>query len=443
MNRASYWLLVASAFLLLFVNGTVLDLIGWSYSLDSGSTITKFHPGTYLLVVTLVVATYQTPFRVLRAVRDPAMILFLVATFVLFVRAIFIVRAGDTGGEFSAVITNFLTTALFLIIAGSLDATTFSRFVILVRTFFVLNSLMALAERAIGHRFVPSFLDSTSDTRAAALVAHPLIGSLLTGLMLIWLVSARRQRLPIWTRLPEIGLHAAAMFAFGGRSALVATPTVLLLSAIMGRPKRGEASISSLQRVLPFAVLLLGIILIFAPIPFVDATLDRFSEDGNSASTRDSAIQMITTIPTSDLLFGMRSIDRTLLANFYKTPAGFELAWISLTATYGLLAVIPMAIALPVLLFRTARKLDRSAFYMAIQFLIVTAGSLSFGVKSLVIAQVFIMMSFLSQPTWMELSARGRRQPGLFGGMLDDTLTDEFASIEGRRPNRDGRDRNG
>ena len=56
-----------------------------------------------------------------------------------------------------------------------------------------------------------------------------------------------------------------------------------------------------------------------------------------------------------------------------------------------------MMFGLPLFLWRMSQTLDRSAFYMGMLFMIVTAGSLSIGVKSLLIPQCVLMMLFLSQ----------------------------------------------
>lgn len=116
---------------------------------------------------------------------------------------------------------------------------------------------------------------------------------------------------------------------------------------------------------------------------------------------------MFNMLSPQELLGGIDMTRRSILMNFFKTPWGIELAWASLVITYGLLATLPMVMALPVLLFRTARPLDRSAFYMTILFLVVTAGSLSFGVKSLAIVQIVVLILTLCQP-----EARQRRRAG-------------------------------
>lgn len=416
----------ASVFLL---GAQLLDLVHWQYTDDSGPLLTRIHPATYIIILTTIVATFAFPRRVMQAVSSLPFILFAVATLILFARAVIIMLTGITGGEVTAVVTNFMTPALYYVCARCVSSEVLLRWEWPLRAFFVANSLMALAERLVGHRFIPGFLDKTKDMRASALVAHPLNGSLLTGLLLVYLVTARRGESKIANRLPEIALHAAAMFAFGGRAALVFTPTIMILSAFMSGRKAGEADVTWSQRLMPLSIVLIGICLIFLPIEFVDSTLDRFSNDGNSAQTRNAAIDILFYVPPHDLLFGMNYYDRMAMAKFFHTPAGLELAWAALTITYGLLCVLPMMIALPWLFYSMTRQMDRSAFYMMLLFLVVTAGSLAFGVKSLVVVQCVAMIQILGQRKLLRrkanvfdelgISVRPPRSEKLFGNLSE------------------------
>jgi hypothetical protein len=172
---------------------------------------------------------------------------------------------------------------------------------------------------------------------------------------------------------------------------------MLVLSSLAARNRAGEARVSLFQRSLPFLLVLLGIGLVFLPIDFVDATLDRFTNDANSAVQRDSALGMVLTIPMRELLFGLDIYQRIALMRSFDAAA-IELAWIALTITYGLLATLPMMVALPLVIYTISRQLDRSALFMGILFIVVTAGSLSIGVKSLLVCEFFLMVLILCQP---------------------------------------------
>lgn len=404
MARFFYILFFVCTGAIFLLGPHVLDLLGWRFTDDNGPALTRLHPATYLMFVTTALAYLAFPKKFRRALASWPFVVFLVATLILLVRAIIFAVGGVTGGELTTVLCNFLTPALFYLCARCVPMEDFTKLEAPLRIFLALNSVMALAERAVGFRFIPGFLDKTTDIRAAALVGHPLNGSLLTGLILVYLVTARRSDSPIRNRIPEMLIHALAMFAFGGRAAIVFTPIILILSAILGKRRAaGQANISWAQRALPFSVVVAGLGLIFLPLTFVDQTIDRFTNAGNSTQARNSGVDILMAEKTSDLLLGMEAPDRVALWTIYKTPAGIELAWLSLIQTFGLLCVLPMMVALPWFLYNIAKPLDRSATYIMFLFLVITAGSLSFGVKSLTIIQCMMMMMILSQPKLLSI----------------------------------------
>lgn len=416
MRRLIWYVLIAGVALLGLFNSAVLELLGWHYLSANASNFTKIHPSSYIFLIGAGLVLFSVDRRAWTLATSPRFLLFGAASLILLLRSAVIALAGVTGGEVSAVIVTFLTPALILLCFEGVEPADLRKLQLPVRIYFVVNSVMAIGERLIGHRFIPSVLDLTQDDRASALVGHPLNGSLLTGLLITYLVTARRAEASVASRLPEIVLHAAAMFAFGGRSALVFTPVVLVLSAVLGRQRQGLARLSSLQRALPLLIVAIGVVLIFLPIPFVDQTLDRFTQDAHSSETRNSAVLMIDMLSPQELLGGVDSNRRTILMGFFHSNYGIELAWVALMITYGLVATLPMAVALPFLMIRTAQRLDRSAFYMTILFLVATAGALSFGVKSLGISMAFVMMLTLCQP----LPRTSRRGTG--DGALDSIL---------------------
>lgn len=398
MYRLIYYVVIAASILLFLFNAPMLDLIGWPYTTSGGSAVTKIHPSFYLLLIGAGAALFFGQRRSWALVLTPRFIIYAVAALIILGRAIFITMSGQNEGELSAALDTFVTPALLLVCFYVVSPVTLGQMGNVIRVFFVLNSLMGLAERVVGFRFIPSFLDKfTNQDRAAALLGHPLNAALLTGTLIVYLTTATKIRTRVGLRIPELMLHALAMFAYGGRSAMVFTVTVVLLGSVLIRQEEGGPKVSAAQRLLPIIIVILGIGLVFLPIPFIDATLDRFTNDTGSSQTRDSAVQVLGMLSPHDLLTGITVSQRQTFMTFFNTPAGFEVSWIALIVTYGLLATIPMMIALPTLMFGTARGKDRSAFYIAILFMIVTIGSLSLGSKSLLLSQTLVLILTLTQ----------------------------------------------
>jgi hypothetical protein len=403
MNRLISVITVLATALLFFAGYPALSLIGWR-STESASLVTKIHPSSYLFLIAAILGLLAKDSRYRQALKSPTLLLFLVAGIIITIRAIVIIYAGTTRGELSAALVTWISPAFMLIAYRALDAKTLDRIAVGIRAFLVANSLLGIAEQVGKFHLIPDLNNFLRwESRSSGFAGHPLIASLLTGLVIVFLLSTRkRQRFP-GARLPELALHAVAMFAFGGRAAMVFTVLVLIVSISFSYLSFGDKNVPWFQKIIPPLMIAVGVALVFAPIPFVDQALERFSNDGGSADTRNAAVEMLKTLSFDQFLTGVDADRREMMQNFFGSPAGIELAWVALVLTYGIIAIIPMLIALPLLLFSLVRQLDRSAFYMTILFISVTAGSLSFGTKSVLISQMLAMMLTLSRREMLRL----------------------------------------
>jgi hypothetical protein len=411
------YLVLGGIALTFLFNGPLLDLVGWNYVAAQGSVVTKIHPALYIFAVAAALGLISNDGRYRGILIRPWFTIYLVTAVILSARAV--LNKDGVQGQMAAAIVTFLMPAIMVIAVQGISRFQWESMGTVLRIFFVLNSLMGLAERLVGSRFIPSFIEGMRiDPRAAALLGHPLNASLLTGLLLVYLASARpRTGERVWLRFPEMLLHVCAMFAFGGRSALVFTTATILASAIWVRSSRGERRMSALQRALPFAILAIGVVLVFLPIPFIEATLARFQGDVSSTETRNAAFTMLQGVTGHDLLYGLTNERRQILLDFYNAPA-IEISWIALMLTYGLIPAVLIIIGLLILLAGSARSLDRSATWMALLVCVVSVGSLAIGSKTLLITQTLLMMYALSQkrvvdsgPSIFETLARAQGRP--------------------------------
>ncbi|RZI60454.1 MAG: hypothetical protein EOP14_01070 [Pseudomonas sp.] len=230
--------------------------------------------------------------------------------------------------------------------------------------------------------------------RAGGLIGHPLPSALITGCMIVYLLTSTNRRRSLLFSLPEVVLHAAALFAFGGRTGLVLVPLVVAISVILPAP--GVPFVRRLgQRIAIVAILAGAMLATQLQIGPVQAALSRFESDSGSSETRYAAIEMVRELPTSDLLWGVSASERELLRLKYNTPIAVENPWVTLILIFGAVLLAPMAVALTVALFASAWPLDRSATMVVLYFLISASGYVSFGNKSLSIVQVMLMISAL------------------------------------------------
>jgi hypothetical protein len=389
-----------SIFLLFMVNGPLLDLVGWTYSTSGGSVVSKVHPALLLLMPAAFLGLLSNDPRFRTILKRPWFALYVVAAVVITVRAV--TNQGGIAGQLPAAVVTFLLPAILMVAIQGLNRRQWDAVGMALRVFFVINSLMALTERMIGARLIPSFLDTAGNVRAAALLGHPLNGALLTGLLIVFLASARPklgERVAL--RLPEILLHVGALFAFGGRSSLVFTTAVVLASGIIVWRSRTQRQMTPLQRAIPFLIIAIGICFVFLPIPFIEATLERFQGDSSSTEVRNASLNMLNGVTGHDILYGLSEERKEILLDFFNAPV-IEISWIAIMLTYGLVPAVLIIVGLVALMIGVAKSLDRSAMWMTLLFGIVSIGSLAIGGKSLLIAQSLIMMYALSQPRLRE-----------------------------------------
>jgi hypothetical protein len=386
--------LLGLAVLALFALPTgVLDILGWEYSSEGGSILTKIHPTTYLLGLLAICGFFagRSPTERKEHARGIAAVYTVCAVSAV---GLWILVARLGGGDIaniSAPIVTFITPALLLPALFSFGTHERERLAATIRLLFVANSLVALVEQQVGHRFIPTFLDAfPNEWRSGALFGHPLSNAFLTGTMLLYLATAHNAG-RLSQRLPELLLHSVAMFCFGGRASLIMLPIVLLIGSLIGNRRHAANSWSLAFTVLGFAIAICA-----TPIPFVQSALQRFTADGGSAMTRLAAIRMMEGLDPSSLLFGIDLASRNFLMRINNTPLGIEISWLALTLTYGLIATAFLAVGLLVAFWGLSKNGDKSAPVMAFYFFLVTAMSLSIGSKTLMIAQAITLIYILA-----------------------------------------------
>lgn len=415
-----------AVFIAVASGGPTLALLGWDYT-SAGSGLTNVHPATYAFIA-LAPACLLASAQFRRIFKDPIYLAYLaVATgFLIWTWRLSQREAG--GGELTIALVTYLTPAIALIPLQGLAAERLNAMGSALRIFIAGNSLMALVERVIGHRFIPSGLDMYgNELRATALFGHPLAGALITGMVLINLLTSRARRGGFLSRAPEIGLHGLALFAYGGRSSIIFVALIAIFSSLHVGRARGQANISFVQRLTPYlAVLALGIIAL-SPIKFVQDTLDRFtssSEGATSTSARLSAFDLLSSLTPHEFYNGVLPGHRQLIMNYFGTGAGVEISFIALIFSVGAVAGISMMIACLVLALSRTRGLDRSAFFMVVFFIIVTGTANSIGGKSPMITVLFVLIFTMSQLRSVDADLEDLSSTSL----ADDSITKSVVS---------------
>ena len=372
-----------------------LPALGWDWISDSGQAWMKFHPATYLFAIGAMIGLSSSRMRYWSLLLSWTYGPFAIMTLVFIIRAILIARASsDPTGAVGIAITNFLTPILLLVAAAGLTAQDWRRMGGLLRILLIINSIIALVESVLQISFF--FPQESRVFRAGGLIGHPLPSALVTSCMIVYLLTANNRRSSLATALPEVVLHAAALFAFGGRTGLVLVPLVVAINALLPAP--GIPIVRRIgQRIAITAILASALMATQLQIGPVQAALSRFDSDSGSSDTRYAAIEIAKDLPANDFLLGVTADKRDHLMLKYDTTITIENPWVALILIFGAILVIPMSASLITLLFGQARPLDRSASMMVIYFLIAASGYVSFGSKSLSIVQLLLMISALCQ----------------------------------------------
>lgn len=402
MSRVHFAFALLAISTIFYLQGPVIDTLGWAYSSDAVSTFTKIHPAIYLYFIAagLAILDSVTPrVRIDPLIKSWQFRFYVAAVLFLIFKAMRIAASGDSAGEQTLALTTYATPILVLLSTVRLRLNQLSVAATVIRIFFVANSVMALTEVVIHRRFIIAYVEQSGlQGRATALSGTSLNGALLTGLIILLLTFGPRRKFPKIWRLPELALHGLAMFAFGGRAALVALVMALVWGGLTVRSKSGEDRLGVFQRLIPFFVLILGVILILFPPAFVAHTLDRFNFTTDaSAATRLVLLDIFRDLGPRQLLWGASQTYLQHLYFLYRTPWGIEAAWLQLIAVFGLVVTLPLLVSLICLLLRLSARLDRSAKLVMLYFFVVTATSLSIGSTSLLISQLILMLMTIGE----------------------------------------------
>jgi hypothetical protein len=389
MNR---WLTYFIA-LLCFLS---ISVIGWNWGNEDAAGWMKFHPVTYLAFLGAALGLGSLRMTYWRPILTPAYGLFGIMALVLTVRAAMIAAStSEPTGAISVAITTFLTPFLFLIASAGMREQDWMRAGAALRVFFVLNSLIALGEAAFKTSLV--FVQEGHLFRAGGLIGHPLSSAMATGFMLVYLLTASNRKKGLVTALPEVILHAAAMFAFGGRTGLILVPIVVAINTILPAP--GIPSTQRIgRRVAILALLIAGLLATQLQIDVIQNAMTRFESDSGSADTRLVALRIARELPLNDFLFGLPPGTRDYLMLQYGLTVAIENPYITLVLMFGVFLTLGMVISLLVMIFNYTRKLDRSATMVVVYFLIFSSGNVSFGTRSITIMQVLVFVSAMCRP---------------------------------------------
>lgn len=281
----------------------LLYALGINYAGAGGNPLEKIHIATLLALVALGFSVL--PDGRMQFSRLSPSVFFWLISLIGFASGQLLVL----GRPLSGLVVTFLTPVLLLYLVGEARPSALRTLRRLLLLLLLANSLVGLVEVATDEALLPRVagaFEIESDGRALGLVGNPLMAGFLAGIGVLHLVIGGATRGFRRFAPVEILVHGAALLAFGGRLALVAT--VLLLVAFVLFDTRAFAQRPVGQRVALRGFLVLGLLacgLAGLTAGLADDILGRMVDDGGSASTRWAALTLAAQLPPEALLFGL------------------------------------------------------------------------------------------------------------------------------------------
>ena len=339
------------------ISPETLEAQGIAYMTSGGGALSKVHPSTLLALIALVLRCLagRRPLRTAwtLATGDAGVVLMLGACAIA---SFYAVKVSHT--PMTPLIDTFVLPVLMVLLLRGINPAILRGLALVVGLVFCANAVIAILE-VLRHWHlvsIPVPAGATSDPRrgdatfdwraqlaedwrATALFGHPLSNGLATGALIICSVARGTDWIAPAVKVPVVLLQAAAMFAFGARSALVLTGVATVLLIV----KRSLAALSAGQRLSPrrlaivlcllFVAIGLGTALVDSG--FANQTLERFQDDQGSATTRVTMFNLFAPLSWSSIMLGPDPEQVATLQRLDGLEFGIESSWIGLALTYG------------------------------------------------------------------------------------------------------------
>ena len=353
----SQWLALIAIALIFLVPGSLLTMLGIPYSSPGGSYLVKFHPSTYLVVLTAMLAAVGARNRVrFRWVfREVPMVFFYLGALLL-VMTYTAYRFGFGGAGFYVDTLLMPGILAVLLLMGSERHQRLVFYVIIGLT--VLNSLLGLFESATEWRMIPYTIEGEPAReeyfRSAALSNHPLESAQRTVATLFAVFV-----LPVGWRVFIVPTLMLSLLAFGSRSALALGAVFLMawLAIVFAR--------SLYTRTLSINWLIFSMLLLIGTggagigiaiwLELGSRIFETFIWD-ESAASRIESVLLIKELSADQLLLGIGFDGLAALENSQGHWFNIENFWVVLMLQLGVFMFALLAAGLMGIFVTLARR---------------------------------------------------------------------------------------
>ncbi|WP_378227846.1 VpsF family polysaccharide biosynthesis protein [Aquamicrobium segne] len=405
-------LVFMGAVALFSLSGFALEFFGIPYYSSGGSIITKIHPATYLFVGALGLAVIANP--------NPAGYLFGLMTRCLgsvFLLAgsvllwIFISRyKGDQPTSF--LIDSIMVAAIICMLFADMEKRARLNIARAIHILMVVNCCLSIVEGLSGWRLFPFILGDIEqewEYRATALLGHPLIGALTTGVYTIVLMTVRDVRgLGKRWRLPMILLCLVAMPFIGSRASFAivyATAAVVVVLHFVGFLRGSPVSLRKLTAVLLLLPLSVLAVLAIYQTGIFDNFINRFIDDGGSARTRFDLFNLFRDLSLPNLLTGYRMVNLDTQIRLSGLYEGIENSWAGHAARYGIVITIVLWCGVGAWFIDMLRSAGRGALLpLAYIFLILSTTVGISGKTNMMSLPPLVLLALIGTPLWPRIA---------------------------------------
>jgi hypothetical protein len=409
------WLATIIMTLFLTLSPMALNGIGWNYDGLGGAGPTRFHPATYLALITVIIIAIQDGNPVASIARtfaaDAYLSLFLVIWTLVFLHGVI-----NQGLPAAGLIDTFLVPMLLLIIFRRTDAEARLRMATLIHIIFAVNALIGFAEFGTGLRLTPYIAGGvliTDDWRSTALLGHPLGNALMTGCYVIVVMLGGGRLLTGWKRPCAIGLQVAAMVPFGGRASMVVLMLFLAVVLALKLMRFLSGGRLDLRLVTLVAVMLpagLAALALLVELGVFDQFIMRFVNDNDSAQARVKMFELFNGFTLEELLFGPQQDHLGYLVRVYRLEFGIESVWVAFSLYYGLIPMVLFFTGVFFYLLSLMSHCQKRAWIVMGYFFLINTTFLGIAGKSISLSNLSMIL-FLLMPAVAHPAMPAWRQP--------------------------------
>ncbi len=385
-------------FMHLLLSGPVLNILGYNYGSENagmlseaGGALTKIHPGSYFIIVSMLVLLFsrRNPVeQVMRIAREQtAFFSFLTVYVVIFVY--WMIR-GPRG--IGMILDVHIVMPICAIVFSYAPRNWYRTIVYLFAGFAVANSLVGLCESATHLRLFPFDEDwevlKQDYFRASAFMGHPLTNVSFTVVALFVLLGVR---MPAPLKATILLIMLSSLVAFGGRSGLISCVVGLV---ILGATQTAHYLATRRMTVLRLTLMLFAILI----VPVVctgllyvtlhsgmGARLMAYSSfQDESASVRVLAFKVIDYMSPSDIIFGLdgqRIAELGYRAGVSDPTSDIENPWILLFMFFGAIMFTLWMAGWLGCMWRLMAGADLALKLAVVEYFVVSSTSNSFGRK--------------------------------------------------------------